>query len=813
MTRINSLILLSLLACGCASAQALTSVKISTNPTGPIFQVDGVSYITPQIFQWPTGSKHIVQFPLSMDNNGNTLGYQSNTNDTVRYFFGSWTDTNSLIAPNSSLAVTITADPTLTSLVGVVTAQYRVHVSFSNATPAPVGSCEGAPNSPTTTGLVYGIIYLNGTCVADTTDIFLSAGLIKLNAFPYPGWVFYAWNINGYQTGNTLTTYNLTGPANIYPLFSIAKRVDFVTNPAALNVLVDGASIATPDTGPPSTNGCTPDYTLLPPGAPSGFPVLCAGQYDFMPGSKHKIGAPTPQQDHAGNWWVFSSFTNGLGQNSVYTADSNTATPDIVTASFIQGVPVSLTTNPSGFHITIDGNSTFPPPYNFVWAVGQQHTITAPAQQTDAQGRAWTFATWSNGQPATQTIAVPSAGTFSLAATYSKLAQIQVTSSPAGLTFTVDGNSCVTPCMVNKAAGAQMQVTIPASPAPTATSRSNFVSWADGSTDTTRVLSFSQDSQTFLANYQSAYLLTATSDPANSATYTFSPPSPDGFYANGTQVTVSVTANNGYKFVKWAGDLTGSYASGTLTMGSPRVVVAEMLSVPYIAPAGVETAAGPSPDGSVASGSLIAIYGQSLAPSLQIGPPNPLRQTLNDVTVTVNNQLLPLMFVSPGQINAQVPWELQSGTYPLLIHNLGQPDISGQITVSRDAPAIFTQANSQNLPLVLALHQDGTVVNFDHPAIQGEQISIYGTGFGPFNQSLPDGFPAGSSPSLNVVDSVSLTAGSIQLQPDSAIAAPGLVGMTIIKATLTNALPTATTVNLTITVNGKISSPVSLPLQ
>ena len=66
---------------------------------------------------------------------------------------------------------------------------------------------------------------------------------------------------------------------------------------------------------------------------------------------------------------------------------------------------------------------------------------------------------------------------------------------------------------------------------------------------------------------------------------------------------------------------------------------------------------------------------------------------------------------------------------------------------------------------------------------------------------------------LAVADPVMVTFDSVQLQPDSAIAAPGLVGMTIVKVKLTDALPSSTTVNLTVTVNGKISSPVSLPLQ
>ncbi len=279
------------------------------------------------------------------------------------------------------------------------------------------------------------------------------------------------------------------------------------------------------------------------------------------------------------------------------------------------------------------------------------------------------------------------------------------------------------------------------------------------------------------------------------------------------QVAVTVTPNNGYKFMSWGGDLSGSFATGILTMSTPHNVIASLASVPFIPPAGIESAAGPTPDGSVASGSLIAIYGQNLAPSFQIGPSSPLSQTIDNVTVTVNSQLLPLVFVSPGQVAAQIPWETPPGNYTLLVHSTGQPDISGPITVSRDAPAIFTQPNPQNLPLVLALHQDGTVVTLASPALRNEQISIYGTGFGPYTDQIPDGFPPPAANTFLVVDPITVTCGPVQVQPDWAGAATGMVGMTIVKITITDAFPFSTTANLAIAVNGKTSTPVSLPLQ
>jgi uncharacterized protein (TIGR03437 family) len=341
----------------------------------------------------------------------------------------------------------------------------------------------------------------------------------------------------------------------------------------------------------------------------------------------------------------------------------------------------------------------------------------------------------------------------------------------------------------------------------------NFTSWSDGSTASTRTVTFGQNTQALSATYQAQWALITTLSPAGSASFTYNPTSPDGFYADGTQVTVTVVPANGFKFVKWSGDFSGNYTTGYLTMTSPHAITAYLQAVPFIAPAGIVSAAGVTPDGTMAPGSIISIYGNSLAPALQIAAANPLPQTLGNVTVTIGNYLLPLLFVSPGQINAQLPSELAAGNYTLLIQQTGQADVSGQLTVSRDAPGVFTQANAQLQPLVLALHQDGTMVTFDSPAIHGETISIYGTGFGPYATTIVDGFFVPPTPAVNLSDSVMLNIGAIVKAPDFAGAAPGMVGMTLVQMKITDDIPSGTTVNLSMMVNSKPSTTVVLPLQ
>jgi uncharacterized protein (TIGR03437 family) len=774
---------------------------VQTVPNGAAFFVDGVSYITAQTFLWPQGSKHFVTFPFSLDVNGNSLPYQQSSDGGERFSFGGWTANNGALTGTSTVAVI--ADPGLTNITAGLTETFQVLVNI------PTGNA-CASNANFTYG--SGIVLFNGACLPSSTSVFLGAGAIPLVAVPYPGWVFYGWQINSGMAVQSISTYQLKSAATITPLFSIAKRIHFMTTPPGLMVLVDRTQSATPLV--PSQNGatCTPAYTLQGPLPPAGYPALCAGDFDFLPNSTHTIGANTPQQDQVGNYWVFEGYTNGTAQNGNYVPDIATNVATTLTATFVAGVKVTLITSQPGLSLTVDGRSNWQG-YNFVWGQGETHTISAPASQVDAQGRTWTFVSWSNGGTATQTLTVPATTTsLPLTATFKVLPQVTINSVPQGMQFSVDGSPCTTPCVVSRASGT-MQVAAPSSISSSAVSRMDFGGWSDGTTAATRTINFNAPTQTFSASFHSSWALVTTVSPVGSANFTFTPPSPDGFFPDGTQVTVTVAPATGFKFLKWAGDFSGNFTTGYLTMTGPHAITAYTVAVPAIAPAGIMSAAGATPDGTMAPGSIISIYGQNLAPALQLGSTNPLPQTLGDITVTIGNYILPLLFVSPTQINAQLPSELADGDYTLMVHQTGQPDVPGKLTVSRDAPAMFTQTNAQNQPLVLAVHQDGTLVTFDSPAIRGETISIYGTGFGPYVTTIIDGYFVPATPAANVYDPVVLNVGAIAKTPDFAGAAPGTVGLTLVQMKITDDLPTGTSVSLSVMVNAKQSTTLVLPLQ
>src|SRR5438128_1442010 len=87
-----TLLLAAVFATPMAQAQTLTSVRVGLNVEGPLFVVDGTRYTTTQIFLWPLNSTHTVQFPLSADLSGATLGFQESNYHTARYTFESWKD-------------------------------------------------------------------------------------------------------------------------------------------------------------------------------------------------------------------------------------------------------------------------------------------------------------------------------------------------------------------------------------------------------------------------------------------------------------------------------------------------------------------------------------------------------------------------------------------------------------------------------------------------------------------------------------------------------------------------------------------------
>ncbi len=809
---LNRLAILGLLACGGAWAQTV-SVQVGLSAPGAYFLLDGQPFSSSRVVQWEVGSTHQIYFVQSQEPDGTLSNHQyPSTIPGTRYTFSSWNITGET-ADGSQPLLTITVAPTLTQILGQVDTEVQLYIYFNGFTD-PNLPCSSSPvaNDPR-----EGVMTVGSTCYSSPATIWITPGTQTFAAASFPGYVFTNWLINGSPvSGQTLSDYPIVLPSNIAPLFVKAKRVRIRSNPLGLGLLVDHQLVQPGSIFVAATNSgdpyCPVSYAQLSISFPVGYAPLCVGDFDFIPGSQHILGAPALQTDSLGKTWLFVGFSNGLGQNSTYTADYNVGTTDSFTANFVATVPTQVVTSPPGLTVNVDGADDSKGSQR-LWGEGQTHHLIAPPTQNDATGRPWKFVSWSSGGTADQNYTVPvgQIGLY-LVANYAPAGKLQVVSVPPGLPFTVDGASCITPCvLLDKPTGATVQVVAPPSVVPDAFSRFTFGSWNGGSTAPSLQVTIGDQGQVFTATYQTFYKLTATSQPANLVNFQFNPPpSSDGFFPGGTRVAVTAFPNNGYTFKSWSGDLSGTDVTASVVMNGPRFVVATLDGFPYVS--GVQNSAGATPANTVGPGSVISIVGDELAATTTSSPDGELSQALGDVWVTLNDRLMALFYVSPQVINAQLFSDLADGDYTLTVHRSGQADASKTFTVRRDSPGLFQSNPAEGAPTVSATREDGSELTADNPAALNETISIYGTGFGLYDHPMVDGFPTPDTGDWNVVDPVTVTIGGQTYTPVSTRALNGFAGLVAVRVKLTGTLPSGL-VDLKVTVNNVDSSTVKLPMQ
>jgi uncharacterized protein (TIGR03437 family) len=181
---------------------------------------------------------------------------------------------------------------------------------------------------------------------------------------------------------------------------------------------------------------------------------------------------------------------------------------------------------------------------------------------------------------------------------------------------------------------------------------------------------------------------------------------------------------------------------------------------PVINPNGILNAASFQPWGQpghlLAPGSIASIFGQNLATETAVATSVPLPTSLGGTSVIVNGLLAPLFFVSPGQINFQVP---HSGS------GSGQPGQTVFVTtpagtsdpVTTDQPYGATLSNFALFTLdgsgcghgaILNVSPDGSasVNSPSNSAAPGSYLALFGTGLGPYASLPPDGAPTPDSP-------------------------------------------------------------------
>ena len=123
---------------------------------------------------------------------------------------------------------------------------------------------------------------------------------------------------------------------------------------------------------------------------------------------------------------------------------------------------------------------------------------------------------------------------------------------------------------------------------------------------------------------------------------------------------------------------------------------------PVIASGGVLNGASFTKGQGVAPGSLISIFGTELSAGLTQNDTIPLSTALSNVSVKVNNIPAGLYFVSPGQVNAQIPWDVlpssgSSGNVNVTVSRGSAGSQPEPVTIVPVAPAVFYSAGVRRM--------------------------------------------------------------------------------------------------------------------
>ena len=214
----------------------------------------------------------------------------------------------------------------------------------------------------------------------------------------------------------------------------------------------------------------------------------------------------------------------------------------------------------------------------------------------------------------------------------------------------------------------------------------------------------------------------------------------------GSTVMSIGTIGQAGKFLNDNGQVAFSF---TLTNGLRGIAVATPVASstppPSITANGILNAASFSGDSGASPGSVVSIFGANFIDQLSVPSSYPLPTSVNGVSVTFNGIPSPLFFVAPGQINAQVPYEISGPTASVQVTTAAGQSETRTVNIVAQSPAIYTTAQTGSGQGVVVFGNTATVVGPVtpgkdwRPAHTGDTITLYVNGLGAVTPTIANG--------------------------------------------------------------------------
>jgi uncharacterized protein (TIGR03437 family) len=214
--------------------------------------------------------------------------------------------------------------------------------------------------------------------------------------------------------------------------------------------------------------------------------------------------------------------------------------------------------------------------------------------------------------------------------------------------------------------------------------------------------------------------------------------------------------------------------------------------------------------GAVAPGGIASVFGSNLAIGIAFAPSTPLPLVLNGTSVTVDGTNAALFYVSPNQINFQVPWSVAAGLRPVVVRNAAGQSQAVNVLVNLSAGGIFAQASNGRGPGAIQtfVGQGNTPLNtFTTAAAPGGVIIVYASNLGAVQNTPGVGEVGNGNP---VQGAVTATVGGVAATVEFAGLVPGFVSLYQVNLRLPANIPQGCFLPVQVFVNGAPSNMVTI---
>ena len=212
----------------------------------------------------------------------------------------------------------------------------------------------------------------------------------------------------------------------------------------------------------------------------------------------------------------------------------------------------------------------------------------------------------------------------------------------------------------------------------------------------------------------------------------------------------------------------------------------------------------------VAPGGIATVFGQDFTDVTEQAGSVPLPTEMGGVSVLVNGVRAPLYFVSPGQINFQVPFEAGStGTATIRVVRDGNESEQVTVQLKPYVPAVF---RNNGAPIAVR-GTDNSLITASNRARPGDVLVLYLDGFGNLNNRPATGAASPASPLATTRITPTVRLGGVPVTVLFSGLTPGLVALGQINIQLPPMLPQGDTLTLEISYGQYVAPAEQLPME